>query len=66
MPNKLRRYGGVATVLMAIAVGPWLSACNTVAGAGQDMQDLGRNMQNNAAAAKPPPQPPPPPPRPAY
>lgn len=60
MLNTLRPYGGVATVLMMIAAGPLLSACNTVAGAGQDVQDLGRNMKNNAVAAKPPPAPPPP------
>lgn len=41
----------IIAVLMCLSV-LGLAACNTVAGAGQDVQDAGKSMQHEADKAK--------------
>ncbi len=41
------------TVLGLLALAPVLSACNTTAGAGQDLSATGRAITNTADKAKP-------------
>lgn len=51
-----KRYGLVGlflAMLMLGGMGSLLSACNTVAGAGRDVSDLGRNLSTDAARATP-------------
>ena len=57
---KDRKIGAILTFLLLIGAGSALSACNTLAGAGRDAQDLGRNVQADVNAATQPPPPPPP------
>ena len=48
MRHVLKTIGILALILMPLA----LSACNTVAGAGQDTKDAGQGIQNAANANK--------------
>ena len=57
---KDRKIGAVLALLMLLGAGSALTACNTVAGASRDAQDLGRNVQADVNAATRPPPPPPP------
>ncbi len=41
------------TVLGLLALGPVLSACNTTAGAGKDISNTGRAIENTAKKATP-------------
>jgi predicted small secreted protein len=47
-----RRRGGL-TVLAAIVAVTTLAGCNTVAGAGRDLEALGRTMSDTAERARP-------------
>jgi predicted small secreted protein len=50
MSKKLIRS---LTVLGLLALGPVLSACNTTRGAGQDISNTGRAIENTAKKATP-------------
>ena len=38
----------VLALLGLVVTAPWLTACNTTAGAGQDLQAAGRGLENSA------------------
>jgi predicted small secreted protein len=50
MPKKIVRS---LTLLGLLALGPVLSACNTTAGAGQDISNTGKAIENTAKKATP-------------
>lgn len=43
----------VATVAVALAAMLGLTACNTIAGAGRDLESLGRTLAHSAERARP-------------
>lgn len=47
-----RRRGGLAVLAALVAVTA-LTGCNTVAGAGRDLEALGRTMSDTAERARP-------------
>lgn len=53
MSASPRRLGRAAAVLAVLALtGTALSACNTVAGAGQDVSSVGRDLTGGATAVQ--------------
>ncbi len=49
---NIRRIGTAALLVTAIAVSASLTACNTVAGAGQDVSNAGHAVTSGATATK--------------
>jgi predicted small secreted protein len=47
--GRIRRWGVTAVVLAALAS---LTACNTIAGAGRDVEALGRAVSDSAERAR--------------
>jgi predicted small secreted protein len=44
----MRRQLAAALVMLGLVAMPLLTACNTTAGAGQDLQAAGRGLENSA------------------
>jgi entericidin B len=52
--SNMRKYASIALAfLLLIAAAPMLSACNTTAGAGQDLSATGHAITNSAEQHKP-------------
>lgn len=47
-PNK-RAIMLIVTMLALLGIAPLLGACNTMAGLGQDISDMGRSLHNSAS-----------------
>jgi predicted small secreted protein len=52
LDKRYRIAAMLAAALMLIGAGPLLSACNTVAGAGQDVSTIGNTVTSGAVQTK--------------